>query len=98
MNNKELIATLAKHNQLTQTRSAELLRSAVEALTDALCNGDAVNITNFGLFDVKKHSERIIVNPVSKKRTLIPPKLAATFKPATRLKSNIKNSDHEQQA
>ena len=41
-------------------------------------------------FEVKKKLERVSVNPVTKQRLLIPPKLMLTFKPSAGLKEKFK--------
>ena len=47
----------------------------------------------FGTFEVKKKMERIVVNPVTRQRLLVPPKLSLTFKPCPALKGKVKNED-----
>jgi DNA-binding protein HU-beta len=49
-----------------------------------MCDTEAVNINGLGTFDVRKRNERIIVNPGTGKKNLVPPKLVATFKPRKR--------------
>jgi len=39
---------------------------------------------------VKKKMERVVVNPATKQRKLIPPKLVLAFKPSTVLKEKMK--------
>ena len=43
-------------------------------------------VQGFGIFDVKKKLERVVVNPATKKRMLVPPKLVLNFKPSNVLK------------
>lgn len=94
MNNRQLISALAQTNQLNRQRTQELLQQTVSMILEALGEGQSVNITNFGLLEVKKHNERITVNPTTKQRTLVPPRLVLNFKPATRLKTNVKHTQH----
>ncbi|MGN1244462.1 MAG: HU family DNA-binding protein, partial [Alloprevotella sp.] len=47
-------------------------------------------IQGFGSFEVKKKMERIVVNPATKQRKLIPPKLVMGFKPSAVLKEKLK--------
>ncbi|HBZ34506.1 MAG TPA: HU family DNA-binding protein [Bacteroidales bacterium] len=80
MNNKDLINRLAQENDITPSQSADLLSHTVEQLLVALENQYAVTMTNLGTFDVKLRQERIVVNPRSGQRQLLPPRLAMTFK------------------
>jgi DNA-binding protein HU-beta len=59
-------------------------------MTQELQDGNSVLIPDFGTFDVRKKMERISVNPTTKQRVLIPPKLALIFKPTSSLKEKIK--------
>lgn len=90
MNNKEFTEQLANRCQLTTAQTKRRIERMVVALADALEEGDTLNIPNFGTFEVKKKKERIIVNPSTRQRQLIPPKLALAFKPSAGLKEKFK--------
>ena len=53
-------------------------------------DGEVVAIPNFGTFEVKKRTERVVVNPATKKRQLVPPKLVLGFKPVASMKEKLK--------
>ncbi len=61
----------------------------VSELTAALEDEQTVSISSFGNFEVKKRLERVIVNPTTGQRMLVPPKLVVAFKPSQILKSKI---------
>lgn len=71
--------------------TASLVSSFTECMTQALQEDKIVGFQGFGSFEVKKKMERISVNPVTKQRFLVPPKLALAFKPSTSLKEKFKN-------
>ena len=52
--------------------------------------GEVVSIPSFGSFEVKKRLERVVVNPSSGVRMLVPPKLVLGFKPAASVKEQLK--------
>jgi DNA-binding protein HU-beta/integration host factor subunit alpha len=54
-----------------------------------------VLIPTFGTFEVKKKMERIMVNPSTGQRMLVPPKLVLTFKPNVSWKERVKNGGAE---
>ena len=70
--------------------TAELTSALLSEMTRQLVDGNVVYIQSFGSFEVKKKSERILVNPVSKQRMLVPPKLVLTYKPSATLKDKFK--------
>ena len=43
-----------------------------------------------GSFEVKKKAERISINPSTKQRMLVPPKLVLTYRPSNTLKDKFK--------
>ncbi|MGP1477159.1 MAG: HU family DNA-binding protein [Phocaeicola sp.] len=90
MNNKEFIAELSKRSSLSVKETNNLVSSFIDLLSDELQNGDSITLNNFGTFEVKKKLERISVNPISRQRMLIPPKLVVNFRPSTFLKEKFK--------
>lgn len=90
MTNQELIAALAKRLGWTQKQTAEILETAISIVNSNLEDGNSINIQGFGLFETKKKGERISVNPVSKQRFLVPPKISLMFRPGQTIKENLK--------
>ncbi|MDR1883658.1 MAG: HU family DNA-binding protein [Prevotella sp.] len=91
MTNQELIAALAKRLGWTQRQTSEALEATVSIINGNLESGNPINIQGFGLFETKKKGERISVNPVSKQRFLVPPKISLAFRPGQTIKDNLKN-------
>lgn len=90
MTSQELVAALAKRVELTQKETADILESFISLFNSNLEQGNSINIQGFGMFETKKKNERISVNPVSKKKYLIPPKISVSFKPGQTIKDNLK--------
>lgn len=90
MTNKELIAELAKRLGMTQVQTATLLEDAVSVVSASLAENNTINIQGFGLFETKKKQERVSVNPVTKQRFLVPPKLSPVFKAGPVVKDKLK--------
>lgn len=70
----------------TKMKSSEVQRvmdTLLNAMGDTFVEGDSVQLPNFGTFEVKKKLERIIVNPSTGQRMLVPPKLVLGFRPNT---------------
>lgn len=91
MTNKELIAELSKRLDWTQGKTTKVLDAAVSVLNTNLANANTVNIQGFGVLETKKMQERVTVNPVSKQRFLVPPKIVAAFRPSQAVKDKLKN-------
>lgn len=90
MTHKEFISTLAERNNASTAETQSLVEALTTVMGDSLAEGDNIAIQGFGNFEVKKKQERIIVNPSTKQRQLIPPRLAVAFKPSAVLKDKFK--------
>ncbi|SET04357.1 HU family DNA-binding protein [Prevotella sp. kh1p2] len=95
MNNKEFLAELASKCGYTQQDTQKLVRTVIEEMGARFEDGDALSVPAFGSFEVKKRLERIVVNPSTGRRMLVPPKLVLNFKPATAIKEELKNGGLE---
>ena len=83
MNNKEFITMMAARTGLKPTEVQSMMG-------EHFMEGDTVQLPNFGAFEVKKKLERVMVNPATGQRMLVPPKLVLSFKPSPTWKEKIK--------
>jgi len=90
MNNKEFISELAARMGFSIAETQRMVTAVVDEAAERLQNGDTLSVTGFGTFDVKKKMERVIINPATQQRMLVPPKLVLDFKAVPRLKDKIK--------
>jgi len=95
MNNKEFISTLAERLGYSADETQQLVDIVTQTMGDRFQDDDSVIIPNFGTFEVKKKMERIMVNPSTGQRMLVPPKLVLNFKPNVGWKDRIKNGGGE---
>jgi DNA-binding protein HU-beta/integration host factor subunit alpha len=91
MNNKQFIAELAKRMGYTAQDTQKMMYQVIDAMADSFLEGNSVGVLNFGSFEVKKKMERIIVNPTTGQRMLVPPKLTLGFKISPVWKDKLKN-------
>lgn len=90
MNNKEYIAALAQDAGYSSAATQKMVAHVLATMSDSFLEGDTVALQGFGSFDVKKKLERIIVNPSTGQRMLVPPKLVLAFKPTDEWKDKVK--------
>lgn len=89
MNNKEFINSISQHESLSARDTQMLVNHLVAELTAQFENGGQLTVQNFGVFEVKKKLERVVTNPSSGQRMLVPPKLVLGFKASPTLKSRM---------
>ena len=90
MNNKEVTSELAERLGYTIKDTSELIGSLLSSMTQELEEGNVIAVQGFGSFEVKKKAERISINPASKQRMLVPPKLVLSYRPSNTLKDKFK--------
>lgn len=96
MNNKEFINALARRTGASADATQRKVTTVIEAMTAMIDDGENISISNFGTFEVKKRAERIIVNPGTGQRMLVPPKLVLGFKPSAQVRDTIRKGGGEQ--
>ncbi|MGN0086289.1 MAG: HU family DNA-binding protein [Alloprevotella sp.] len=90
MNNKDFLTALGSRLDIPAAEAKQLTEAFINAMADHLDEGAALAVQGFGTFEIKKKLERIVVNPTTKQRQLVPPKLAVSFKPSPVLKEKIR--------
>lgn len=95
MSNKEFIGAIALKTGYTQDESQQMVKDVIEQLSKYFESGESVAVSGFGTFEVKKRLERVMVNPATGLRMLVPPKLVLNFKPATMIKVQVKKGGME---
>ena len=95
MNHKEFIAELAQRTGYSRAVTQSFVRTAIEAMADTFDEAGSVSLTSFGTFEVKKRLERIVVNPSTGQRMMVPPKLVLNFRPTSSVKDRLKGKEHE---
>jgi nucleoid DNA-binding protein len=86
---KDLVAQVADKLGLTQTLVKAVFENSLVAITDALTNGEKVELRDFGVFKVKERKGRIGRNPKTGDAVSIPPRRVAYFKPGKEMKERV---------
>ena len=90
----ELIAKLAEENPHLFQRDVERVVSTIfDSITDALSEGDRVELRGFGAFSVKERDSRIGRNPRTGEAVEVPRKFVPFFKTGKELRERL-NKDY----
>ena len=89
MNKAELVAAVAAKTGATKKAAEEAVNAFVSVVTDALVNGDKVQLVGFGSFEVRKRAARKGRNPQTKEEIKIPASKAPVFKAGKALKDLV---------
>ena len=90
LNKKGLIDVVANKLDITKKDATVAVETVFEAITESLVNGNKVDISGFGKFEVKTRAERTGINPATKETIQIPATKAPGFKAAKALKEAVK--------
>ena len=80
MNKTELVSAMAERLGASKKHSEEALTVALDLITEALAEGEKVQLVGFGSFEVRERAPRIGRNPRTKEEVTIPASKAVQFK------------------
>ena len=89
MNKAELIAAIAAKTGDTKKGAEASVNAFVDVVTEALTEGDKVQLVGFGSFEVRKRAARKGRNPRTKEEIKIPASKAPVFKAGKALKDLV---------
>ncbi|SMC75944.1 integration host factor subunit beta [Desulfocicer vacuolatum DSM 3385] len=89
MNKLELISTLKQKTGLTKAEAADVVQTFFDSLTQALVQGDRVEIRGLCSFFIKDYESYTGRNPKTGEKVTIPPKKLPFFKCGKELKERV---------
>ena len=89
MNKIELITAIADKSGITKSDTEKALNAFVDVVTDALSDGDKVQLIGFGTFEVGERAERTGRNPQTGEEITIPACKTPKFKAGKVLKEAV---------
>lgn len=88
---KELVQKVAKETNLTQSEVKNVLEIALEAIKEAVAEGDKVSLVGFGVFEKRKRAEKRGTNPSTRETMVIPATDVPYFRPGREFKDSVRN-------
>lgn len=95
MNRNELISSMAEKSGLSKKDVGIALDAFVDAVNDALKEGDKVQLIGFGSFEVKTRAARTAKNPRTGAPVEIGESKVPAFKPGKAFKDMLNKADHD---
>ena len=89
MNKTELAAAVAEKTGLSKKDAERVVAATLETIAQTLQKGEKVQLSGFGIFEVKDREARVGRNPHTKEAIQIPATRLPTFKASKTLKDNI---------
>ncbi len=89
MNKSELIEALAEEIKVPIRESASIANTIIDTMSDALANGDSIEIRGFGSFVVKEYESYTGRNPKTGEKIKVSPKKLPFFKVGKDLREKV---------
>ena len=89
MNKTELAAIVADKSGLSKKDTERVINAALETITASLARGEKVQLSGFGIFEVKDREARVGRNPRTKEAIEIPATKVPGFKASRTLKDTV---------
>ncbi len=94
MNKSDLIAILTKDRDLPLRKTEDIVNAVFDIMSDALINGDRIEIRGFGSFMVKEYDGYTGRNPKTAETIIVPGKRLPFFKMGKELKEKVDGRTH----
>ena len=89
MNKTELIASVAEKTGMTKKDAERIVSVTFDTIAQELQKGEKVQISGFGVFEVKERGARVGRNPHTKEAIQIPASKAPVFQAGKALKDAV---------
>ncbi len=89
MNKTEFVDDVAKKTGMPRAKADEAVNAVLDAITEALKNGDKVTLTGFGSFEVREHAARPGRNIRTQEKITIPAGKRPAFSAGAVLKATV---------
>lgn len=89
MTKTDLINVVADKGDFTKKDAEKAVNTVIASITDALVEGDKVQLIGFGTFEVRDRKEKESINPRTKETFISPAKKAPAFKAGKALKDAV---------
>ena len=90
MNKKQLAGKVGNKMGITKAKAELIIDATLNAISEALINGEKVRLVGFGNFLVRKRKGRIGRNPQTGDKITIDQSKAPAFVPGINLKKSVK--------
>ncbi|RPK31838.1 HU family DNA-binding protein [Paenibacillus xylanexedens] len=90
MNKTDLVNAVVGKTGLAKKDTEQVINETLSVITDALAQGEKIQLFGFGNFEVRDRAARKGRNPQTGEELDIPASKAPAFKPATALKNAVK--------
>ena len=86
---KEFVTRVCQKTYYNRSVVESILETVLNTITESLANGEKVQFSEFGTFEPKTRAARTGMNPHTRERVPIPPKVVPSFRAGKALKNAV---------
>ena len=90
MNKSDLIGTVSEKTDISKKDAEKVINAVFESMSEALAQGDKIQVIGFGTFEVRQREAREGRNPATGAKIQIPAVKVPVFKAGKGLKERVK--------
>jgi nucleoid DNA-binding protein len=89
MTKHDIVERIAQATGLTRVETEAVVSGFMVVVSDALAEGERIELRGFGVFDVVERAARIARNPTTGEALEVPPRRMPVFRPSRDLKHRV---------
>lgn len=89
MTKTDLVNAIAEKAEFSKKDAEKALTAVISSISDALVDGEKVQLVGFGTFEVRDRKAKEAINPSTKEKIQVPAKKAPVFKAGKALKDAV---------
>lgn len=89
VNTSQVIERVAERTGMSKAQAKQAVTAVLEVVSDRLAEGDRVQISGFGTFEIRERAEREGINPRTREKTRIAASRSVGFRPSSALKDRL---------
>jgi len=93
---RDLVIEVTNRLGLVQNNVLKIVQGTLDAITDALADGNRLELRGFGVFDVKTKKSRPARNPRTGEKVMLPTRRVVTFKPGKKMRYMVETGGDSQ--
>lgn len=89
MQKTELVHRIKEKTGLSDSEIYSVVNTMLDEIVSSVKQGEPVQLTGFGKFELSERSERNGINPMTKEKIVVPASKSIKFKPANNVKKQF---------
>jgi nucleoid DNA-binding protein len=90
MTKRDLVVRISQESGMVQQQVLDVVQKTLDYISEAVAQGQTVELRNFGVFEVKIRKARVGRNPNSPAKDVrIPPRAVVKFKPGKEMRAEV---------